>query len=78
VKPTVGRIVHYKSLGTANGEYPSTTYAAIITSVYSGNVVDLCVFYPNGLSFKLDIEYSERDEPGCWHWPTVIIPESGK
>ena len=32
-KPSVGQIVHYVSLGSADGQYPSTCRAATITEV---------------------------------------------
>jgi hypothetical protein len=33
MKPTVGRVVHYTSLGDRDGRYPSELHAAIITKV---------------------------------------------
>lgn len=33
MKPTVGRIVHYTSLGDRDGRYPSEIHAALITKV---------------------------------------------
>ncbi|GAA2418450.1 hypothetical protein [Mycolicibacterium llatzerense] len=77
MNPTVGRIVHYQSYGTPGGEHPSEPVAAIVTAVHE-NDVDLCVFYPNGLSFKQhvrqavdplsvpDVTYSRS---GHWNWP---------
>lgn len=52
-KPSVGRIVHYVSYGTPNGEYTSKCVAAIITEVvFSENlkrdVVRLKIFNPDG------------------------------
>lgn len=34
MKPTVGRIVHYTSLGDKDGKYPPQVQAAIITGIY--------------------------------------------
>lgn len=34
MKPSVGRIVHYKSYGTPGGEYGQECRAAVITAVY--------------------------------------------
>lgn len=72
-KPSVGRIVHYQSFGTPGGEHESAPCAALITAVTPtpgyGLAVDLCVFYPNGQSFKAGIHYSQEPKPGCWSWP---------
>lgn len=43
MKPTVGRIVHYQSYGTPNGEFKSEPRAAIITGVVDEETVHLCV-----------------------------------
>lgn len=34
IKPTVGRMVYYKSYGTPNGEYKPQNRAAIVTDVH--------------------------------------------
>ncbi|MDQ0254924.1 hypothetical protein J2S74_002306 [Evansella vedderi] len=68
MKPTVGRIVYYKSYGTPGGEYKSEDRAAIITNVHQGeeDVVDLCVFNPGGLFFNLRV--SKGSNGGQWDW----------
>lgn len=76
MKPTVGRIVHYVSYGTPNGEFKPEHRAAIITAV-SGEVdsvgdpfVDLCVLNPTGLFFNQRVSYDEAPNAGgTWHWP---------
>lgn len=54
MKPSIGRIVHYTSHGSADGEYPMTCRAAIITEVAgdSPRNVGLCVLNPEGMFFK--------------------------
>ena len=42
---------------------------AIPTDTTYGLAVDLCVFYPNGQSFKAGIHHSQEPKPGCWSWP---------
>ena len=66
VKPTVGRVVYYKSYGTPNGEYPSVDRSAIITSVGENNQVSLCVLNPTGMFFNECVEQGE--EGGQWDW----------
>jgi hypothetical protein len=52
--PTVGRIVHYVSFGTPDGEYHSLCRAAIVTEVFDADpgVVGLAVLNPTGLFFR--------------------------
>jgi len=69
-KPTVGRIVLYRSYGTPNGEYDSEDRAAIITSVETDEKVTLAVFNPSGMFFNA-CEYSEEPKGGTWRWPTI-------
>lgn len=66
MKPTVGRIVYYKSFGSPNGEFESTDRAAIITQVHSSVRVGLCVLNPNGMYFDLDVEQGQNG--GEWDW----------
>jgi len=65
-KPTVGRVVYYKSYGTPNGEYKPEDRAAIVTSVGVNNQVSLCVLNPTGMFFNECVEQGE--EGGQWDW----------
>lgn len=70
-KPSVGRIVHYRSYGTPNGEYEPEVRAAIITAIHKGDnsmQVSLCVLNPTGMFFNEKVNYSVST-PGCWSWP---------
>lgn len=81
MKPTVGRIVHYKSYGTPGGEYKSEPRAAVVTAVHGnqwdgqeaaefgepGYLVDLCVLNPTGMFFNQKV--LQGDKPGQWNWP---------
>lgn len=69
MKPTVGRIVHYRSYGTPGGEYTPECQAAAITRVASDGRVGLCVMSPTGMFFDQDVTFSETLEGGTWHWP---------
>jgi hypothetical protein len=75
-KPSIGRIVHYQSFGTPGGEHPSKPTAALITDVEEipgyGLSVSLCVFYPNGHSFKPGVHFSKDPKPGHWSWPPRV------
>jgi hypothetical protein len=80
-KPSVGRIVHYQSYGTPNGEYKPLPRAAIITEVIipQTNVepapiesVGLCIMNPTGLFFTQGVKFSEEPKPGHWSWPPKV------
>lgn len=70
MKPTVGRIVHYQSYGTPNGEYLPEARAAIITAVDNKRAtVSLAVLNPSGFFFNLDVPEAKKPTPGHWNWP---------
>jgi hypothetical protein len=76
-KPSVGRIVHYQSHGSPNGQHKSEPRAAIITKVYDieswpPGTVDLCVINPTGLYFDQHTMFSDSPEAGRWNWPPRI------
>jgi len=53
-KPSVGRIVHYRSYGSPGGEYGQHCRAAIVTEVSADDdskLVGLAVINPTGLFF---------------------------
>lgn len=75
--PSIGRIVHYQSYGTPNGEYVPEVRAAIITAVqteeFGEGYVALAILNPTGLFFKNDgVKYAEEYKPGCWSWPPRV------
>lgn len=68
-KPTVGRIVHYISRGSADGVYPSTSRAAIVTDAV-GMKVKLTVFNPEGTYYPPQwVKMGQA--PGQWNWPEI-------
>jgi hypothetical protein len=77
MKPSVGRIVHYVSYGTPNGEYKPECRAAIIAAVKEGQEglaesCDLVIFNPGGLFFH-ECPHDEEDKKGgTWHWPERV------
>ncbi len=66
MKPTVGRMVYYKSYGTPGGEFPSVDRAAIVTQVHNDTCIDLCVINPTGFFFNQKV--IQGDGPGQWDW----------
>ena len=70
IKPTVGRVVYYKSRGSADGVFPSVDRAAIVTDTRDGEVDDtevrLAVLNPEGLFFSDWLVQGEA--PGNWDW----------
>jgi len=77
-KPSVGRIVHYRALGSADGKFPvGECRAAVITAVLFGENnqpgdVSLCVLNPTGMYFNAVVNYSETEKGGTWHWPERV------
>lgn len=86
-KPSVGRIVHYVSQGSADGRYPSVCRAAIVTTVdeYQNSEpgaplvghIGVAVLNPQGIHFNTAFQNEERDaagkcQPGTWHWPERV------
>jgi hypothetical protein len=79
VAPTVGRVVHYVSYGTPNGEYTKECRAAIVTEVLNpgddtlGDTVGLCVLNPTGQFFNRGVTHDESSKAGgSWHWPERV------
>lgn len=71
-KPSVGRIVHYQSYGTPNGEYKSKPIAAVITEVFSDTCVNLFVMNPSGLFFNQSVVRSDEPKAGHWNFPPRV------
>jgi hypothetical protein len=71
-KPSVGRIVHYVSYGTPNGEYQSSCRAAVVTEAVDEELVSLAVLNPEGMFFNQEVLYDEHNAGGSWHWPERV------
>jgi hypothetical protein len=83
--PSVGRIVHYVSRGSADGRFPSVCRAAVVTEVgtegTSYGVTSLCVLNPTGIFFDESVPQDESNvmvdgvrhwQGGTWHWPERV------
>ncbi len=70
-RPTIGRIVHYVARGSADGTYPCTCRAAIVTAVDDAGQPALAVLNPEGLFFSPPLPYADATplSGGTWHWP---------
>jgi len=73
-QPTIGRIVHYVSYGSAGGEYKPACRAALVTEVREDDI-GLGVINPTGLFFDRQVRESDEHTGGTWHWPCVITTE---
>lgn len=67
--PTVGRIVHYKTRGSADGTFKPTVFASIITEVCDRDCVSLVTFGPNGIRFEGHVNRGYG--AGEWNWPEI-------
>lgn len=72
---TVGRMVYYKARGSADGKFPKTDRAAVVTDVRvepenvndgSKYQVRLCVLNPEGMFFTDWL--TQGQEGGQWDW----------
>ncbi len=76
-KPSVGRVVHYRSYGSPGGEFKSESRAAIITAVHPAQVniaevVSLAILNPTGMFFNQGVLYDADGAPGTWRWPPRV------
>jgi hypothetical protein len=78
-QPSIGRIVHYRSFGTPNGEFVPECRAAIISEVDLPNLgrIGLVALNPTGMFFHSladgGVEYAESATTGgSWHWPERV------
>lgn len=72
-KPTIGRIVHYRSRGSADGVFKPECRAAVVTEVGTIFCVSLAVLNPSGMFFDADVTHigqGEKAAGGSWHWHT--------
>jgi hypothetical protein len=77
MKPSIGRIVHYRAYGTPGGEYTSECRAAIVTELTGDpahpDMVGLCVLSPTGYHFDRAIDYhdggGQAGDPLCPNAP---------
>jgi hypothetical protein len=66
INPTIGRMVYYKSRGSADGVYPPQDVASIITKVHEDGSVALVTFYETGMRFEP--KTTQGQEGGQWDW----------
>jgi len=66
--PAVGRTVHYRAHGSADGRYPQICRSAVMTELTDDpETVALCVFNPTGLFFNKSVHDIDLSG-GSWHW----------
>ena len=78
--PSVTRLVHYVSHGSADGRFPGTCRAALVTEVDPADpyLLGLCVINPTGLFFRPLVDggsvanFVDHRDPGSWHWPEPV------
>lgn len=64
MKPTIGRIVHYRCTENA-----AVIKSAIITAVHSETCVSLIVFGNDSLNPAWATSVMQGDGAGQWNWP---------
>ena len=70
-KPSVGRIVHYEALGSADGKFPvGECRAAVVTAVNEDGSIAVCILNPTGMYFNQSVKINPLAEKqgGFWHW----------
>ncbi len=77
MKPSVGRIIHYTSLGSADGKYSPELVPAIIVGVNDDGTVALHTFYRTGQFNLNSVEHTletagTAPARGKWAWPERI------
>lgn len=78
-RPTIGRMVHYRGPGTANGQFQPSTYPAVITAVHTDTCVNLFVMTNVGMMNLTSIQLAEEaDQPSRWSWPPYVPPKPAK
>lgn len=70
----IGRVVHYVSLGSADGYYPSACRAADVTETdVDHEIAGLFIKNPEGVHFhslaKGGVSEDPDGAPGTFHWP---------
>ncbi len=72
MKPSIGRIVHYRAHGSPDGTHKPAPRAAVVSAVHSETDVGLVVLNPTGLFFNEHCLYDGSAEPrgGTWCWPS--------
>lgn len=84
-QPTVGRMVHYVSYGSADGRYKSKCRASVVTETHLEPVgkhaaifvptIGICVLNPTGVFFDRYVRESDEHTGGTWHWPCTTSSE---
>lgn len=73
MKPTIGRIVHYRNTETeAQFQNGAQVVPAIITRVHSDNAVNLTVFTDSGGGVHQKTSVSLGTGAGTWAWPERV------
>lgn len=65
MKPTIGRIVHFRAPQDCGGEI----YAGIVVKVNEDETVNLMTFGTGSVYAQNGVPFSEDGAPGAWSWP---------
>lgn len=69
-KPTIGRIVHFRTQIKENDREKIVVLPAIVFEVRDDGLVNLSAFGRNGVTTKLGVPHSETGEDlNVWFWP---------
>lgn len=77
-RPSVSRMVHYVSRGSADGAFKPECRAAVIAAApVNGRgrpttKVDLVVLNPGGIFFDTCLQDEDTKAGGTWHWPEIV------
>ena len=79
--PSIGRIVHYVSRGSADGKFPATCRAAVVTEIAEPEqprLISIAVMNPSGMFFDQLVPYDDGQgspgSPDCPLAPHTNMP----
>lgn len=73
MKPTIGRIVHYRAPEDCGG----AVYPGLVVAVHEGDgpgfpKLDLVTFGPSSIYHNNGTPAGIENQPGCWFWPPRV------
>jgi len=71
-RPSIGRVVHYVSRGSADGVFPPRHVPLHVVEVGVDDVISGWTLNPSGIRYETDVPHDEKQTGGTWHWPERV------